>query len=63
MRSMAMPRRNHQTESLERLNSALGLANGTPLSERMAIGQAALEEQLLEGSDGGVFAGRIERLA
>src|SRR5450755_961645 len=38
MRSMAMPRRSHHTESLERLNKALGLANGTPLSERMASG-------------------------
>ena len=39
MRSMAMPRRSHQTESLERLNKALGLAKGTPLSERMAAGR------------------------
>ena len=39
MRSMAMPRRSHQTESLERLNRALGLAKGTPLSERMAWGR------------------------
>ena len=38
MRSMAMPRRSHQTESFERLNRALGLAKGTPLSERMALG-------------------------
>ena len=39
IRSMAMPRRNHQTDSLERLNRALGLAKGTPLSERMAAGR------------------------
>src|SRR5512135_1878263 len=39
MRSMAMPSRNHQTESLERWNKALGLAKGTPLSERMASGR------------------------
>src|SRR5437763_903280 len=39
MRSIAMPRRSHQTESLERLNKALGLAKGTPLSERMASGK------------------------
>ena len=39
MRSMVMPRRSHQTESLERLNRALGLAKGTPLSERMASGR------------------------
>jgi transposase InsO family protein len=31
MRSMLMPRRNHHTDSLERLNRALGLAKGTPL--------------------------------
>ena len=36
MRSMAMPSLSHQTESFERLNKALGLAKGTPLSERMA---------------------------
>ncbi len=39
MRSIAMPSRSHQTESLERLNKALGLAKGTPLSERMASGR------------------------
>src|SRR5437763_12875 len=38
MRSIPMPRRSHHTDSLDRLNKALGLANGTPLSERMAIG-------------------------
>ena len=38
MRSIAMPSRSHQTESLQRLNRALGLAKGTPLSERMASG-------------------------
>jgi hypothetical protein len=39
MRSIAMPRRSHQTESLERLKRAFGLAKGTPLSERMASGK------------------------
>src|SRR6187200_439893 len=39
MRSMAMPSLSHQTESLERLNRALGLAKGTPLSERIACGR------------------------
>jgi hypothetical protein len=34
MRSMAMPSLSHQTERFEPLNSALGLAKGTPLSER-----------------------------
>jgi hypothetical protein len=37
MRSMAMPSLSHQTESFERLNRALGLAKGTPLSERMLL--------------------------
>ena len=39
MRSISMPSRSHQTESLERLNKALGLAKGTPLSVRMAVGK------------------------
>src|SRR5258707_12897961 len=39
MRSMAMPSLSHQTESFERLNRALGLAKGTPLSERIASGK------------------------
>ena len=63
MRSMAMPRRSHQTESLERLNRALGLAKGTPLSERMASGQAALAKQPLEGGEGEFLAGRFQGLA
>jgi hypothetical protein len=33
-----MPSLSHQTASFERLNKALGLAKGTPLSERMASG-------------------------
>jgi hypothetical protein len=39
MRSIAMPSLSHHTDSLERLNKALGLAKGTPLSERMASGR------------------------
>ena len=31
MRSMAIPRRNHQTDSLDKLNYALGVAKGTRL--------------------------------
>src|SRR5262245_25921110 len=38
IRSIAMPRRSHQTANLERLKRALGLAKGTPLSDRMAAG-------------------------
>jgi hypothetical protein len=36
---MVTPRRNHQTESLERLNNELPEAKGTPLSERMLQGR------------------------
>ena len=39
MRSMAMPSRSHDTESLERLNRPFGLANGTPLSDLIAWGR------------------------
>ena len=39
MRSIAMPSRNHPTDSLERWNRALGLAKGTPLSDRRAPGR------------------------
>src|SRR5690242_18376661 len=39
MRSIAIPSRSHQTESFERLNSALGLTKGTPLSDRTAEGR------------------------
>ena len=39
MRSIAIPSRSHHTDSFERLNKALGLAKGTPLSERMASGR------------------------
>ncbi|KQU79450.1 hypothetical protein ASD12_12390 [Mesorhizobium sp. Root102] len=35
------PSRSHQTDSLLRLNSALGLANGTPLSVLIAAGRQA----------------------
>ena len=63
MRSIAMPSRSHQTESFERLNRALGLAKGTPLSERMASGKPRSREQPLKGRNGCVFAGRIERFA
>ena len=36
---MVMPRRNHQTESLERWNKELGEAKGTTLPERMLAGK------------------------
>jgi hypothetical protein len=59
MRSMAMPSRSHQRESFDRLNKALGLAKGAPLSERMACGRP----RSLEGGDGEVFACRIKGFA
>jgi hypothetical protein len=39
MRSIAIPSLSHRTEGFDKLNSALGLAKGTPLSEqwRLAI--------------------------
>ena len=46
MRSMATPKRNHQTDSLERLNKAFGLAKGTPLSERMAAGMRPIRHRM-----------------
>src|SRR5690349_14126226 len=79
MRSMAMPRRSHHTDSLDRLNSALGLAKGTPLSERMAVGTPRsgrgdwkagmavawrMESSAWAlGGDGAVLANGIERFA
>ena len=57
MRSIAMPRRSHQTESFERLNKALGLAKGTPLSGADGARQPALGKQPLEGRERQLFAG------
>ena len=39
MRSISMPSRSHQTDSRDSPNKALGLAKGTPLSVRMALGR------------------------
>jgi len=47
-----MPSPSRQTERFERLNRPLGLAKGTPLSER-SVRQAALPEQPLEGRQAG----------
>lgn len=38
MRSMPIPKRSHQTDSLDKPNRELGLAKGTPLSVRIAAG-------------------------
>jgi hypothetical protein len=39
MRSMVIPRRSHQTESLERPKNAVRELKGMPLSVRMALGR------------------------
>jgi hypothetical protein len=39
MRSMAMPSRSHHTDRRLKPKKALALANGTPLSVRMASGR------------------------
>ena len=53
----AMPSLSHQTESLERLNKALGLAKGTPLSERMAGGRPRSRNSRSKAVKASVFAG------
>ena len=40
MRSIEIPKRSHHTDKRERLNKPFGEAKGTPLSERMAWGNA-----------------------
>jgi hypothetical protein len=63
MRSIAMPRRSHQTESFERLNNALGPCEGHAIVGADGKRQAAFVEQPLEGRAGEVFAGRLESFA
>ena len=63
MRSMAMPRLSHQTDSLERLYRALGLAKGTPLSERMATGKPRSLNSWTKALDDGGFPGRCKGFA
>ena len=63
MRSIAMPSRSHQTESLERLNEAIGAGEGHAVVGADGQRQAALAEQPLEGGEGRVFAGRFEGFA
>src|ERR1700746_1053204 len=63
MRSMAMPSLSHQTESLERLKREFGLAKGTPLSVRIALGRAELLENRLKYGEGVSFLGGVKRLA
>ena len=63
MRSMAMPSRSHQTASLDRLKRALGLAKGTPLSERMACGSPRSAKSRSKAVTASVLAGRFEGFA
>ena len=60
-----MPSLRHHTESLERLKRAFGLAKGKGHTVVRADGarQTAFGEQLLEGGDGEVLAGRLEGFA
>ena len=48
MRSIAIPKRNHHTDSLLRPKNALVLAKGTPLSVRIAQRQAEVLESPLK---------------
>ena len=63
MRSMAMPSLSHQTESLERLKRRVRAGEGDAVVGADGLRQAALLEELLEGGDGEVLAGRLERFA
>ena len=54
---MVMPRRNHQTESLERWNRELARGEGNAIVGTDATRQAALLEQTLKGSKSKGFAG------
>ena len=56
MRSIAMPRRSHQTESLERLNKAFGPGEGHAVVGADGQRQASLAEEPFKGRDGRVFA-------
>ena len=57
IRSILMPRRNHQMDRRLRPNRAWGLANGMPLSVRMAAGEKFLECALKYLKCGDFFGG------
>ena len=63
MRSISMPSRSHQTDSLERLNRPLGLAKGTPLSERMARGRPRSLNSCSKAVKAGSSRTEFQRLA
>ncbi|MDN2568637.1 hypothetical protein N1F89_20635, partial [Aquibium sp. A9E412] len=54
-----MPSLSHQTESLDKPNKALPEAKGTPLSVRIAGGQAELLEDAFEYGEGDVGTGGV----
>ena len=58
MRSISIPSLSHQTESFERLKRELGLAKGTPLSVRIALGRPnSLKNSLKYAKSVGFFGG------
>ena len=63
MRSIEMPRRSHQTESLDRPNRLLPLGKGNTVVGTNRLRQTAIPKQPLEGRDGQLFAGRLQGLA
>src|SRR5690349_17791765 len=63
MRSMAMPSRSHQVESLERLKRALGGSEGNAVVGADGLWQSALTQEAFEGGDGEVFSSGFEGFA
>lgn len=59
IRSMSMPSLSHHTDNRERLNSALGLAKGTPLSVLIARGKP---NSALEHGESVNLLGGVKRL-
>jgi hypothetical protein len=62
MRSMPMPRRNHQTASLLKLNKACAEAKGTPIIAADVGGQAALLKKPFKCGQSVVFPSGRKRL-
>src|SRR5512135_3121351 len=58
-----MPKRRHQTASLLKPKRACGLAKGTPLSVRMALGRPNSLNTRLNTGEGVGFLRRRQRLA
>jgi hypothetical protein len=58
-----MPRRSHQTDSFDRLNNALRLAKGTPLSERIDSGSPRSANSRSKAVKARSSRGRLQRFA